>query len=101
LKASDSRSGRIAITRDPDLVALHAQRALERLRDLGVVLDHEDPGWARVVVHPDQRVRRQASKPLASWPSAAGRPCPPVLGVAAAPHLPALSQRQLDLIGSG
>ena len=43
--------GHVAVVGDADLVALHPQRALQRLGNLGVVLDHEDPGWARVVVH--------------------------------------------------
>ena len=43
---------RLAVERQPDLVALQAQRALEHLRDLLVVLDDEHARCAVRVRHP-------------------------------------------------
>src|SRR5262249_55579886 len=93
---------RFAVLGDADLVALHAQRALQRLGDFSVVLDHENPGWPRVVVHLEQRVRRggvEASRVMAKRRrnTRARRSS----GWSLSSHLPTLSQRQMDLIGLG
>ena len=44
-----------AVVGDPDLVALHAQRALEHLGDRVVVLDHQDAGWTLEIGHVQRR----------------------------------------------
>src|SRR3954468_6821970 len=48
----------LAVARDPHVVAVQAQRALQDLGDLVVVLDDEHAGIATDTVHSRQRVRR-------------------------------------------
>ena len=51
LNAADSVERRLAVGGDADLVALHAQRALEHLGDLLVVLDDEHAWVAAGGIH--------------------------------------------------